>query len=95
MPQEYCFRCNDALVVIHLLEDITFYECQKCERDYARKKGKSLTDRWGSPISIPLYGIIFCTEIVEDSEVKRFAFMFQENYSKKANRIMILRVDSS
>jgi hypothetical protein len=93
MQKEYCFRCTNELITTNVFDDITFYECQQCERNYAKATGRSLTDRWGSPISIPLYSIIFTTEIVEEEEVKELALTFQENYSKKRIAIIIDDID--
>lgn len=71
ITDEYCFRCNERLVLTEEHEEITFYYCEPCKRAYAKKLGKSLTDRWLSPISIVLYGLIFETGKIPDEVIER------------------------
>ena len=56
-----CLRCNT--VVLNVLSDsskgISFYECPSCLRNYAQKKAGSLTYRWGHPLSLALYFVLF------------------------------------
>jgi hypothetical protein len=58
---EYCLRCKDS--ELEVLSDsspeITFYACPTCGRHYAKQPGESLHDRWLSPLSGVLYGVIF------------------------------------
>jgi len=62
---EPCFRCDAVLEPLDSPEEITFFACPRCHRQYARKAGQGITDRWGSPISIALYPIIFSTQPAE------------------------------
>jgi transposase-like protein len=56
-----CLRCvNEELKLLDCSdEQIQFYECPKCFSNFTQKKGKDLTDRWLSSISLVLYCIIF------------------------------------
>jgi hypothetical protein len=51
--------------------DIAFFECPDCRRQYALKAGKQLTFRWGHPISLALYPLIFSNapQDVEDGAI--------------------------
>lgn len=59
--QQNCLRCETVkLIVLHdSSKEITFYECPNCSRHFAQKLGQGLCDRWLSPISLVLYGVIF------------------------------------
>jgi hypothetical protein len=48
-----------TLIVVEASPEMTFYRCPHCERHYARKPGMGLVDRWGSPVSLALYGVIY------------------------------------
>jgi hypothetical protein len=53
-----CLRCSGQALV-HLPSqgnEIEFFECPACLRQYARQLGGSLTYRWLHPISLVLYG---------------------------------------
>ncbi len=56
-PGEKCLRCDEqALVILPESDDeITFYKCQKCGWNFAKKPAQELHDRWLSPISLVLY----------------------------------------
>ena len=64
MSANYCLRCETTpLIVLPESNDrITFYECPSCHRQFAQELGRGLCDRWLSPISLVLYGIIFQPE---------------------------------
>jgi hypothetical protein len=55
-----CPRCKAVrLDVVESAAEITFFACPSCRRSYARRPGGALTDRWGSPLSLALYGVVF------------------------------------
>jgi hypothetical protein len=55
-----CLRCNSELnITSPTPKEITFYQCPQCDSHYTLHEDKSLTDRWGMPISLVLYGVIF------------------------------------
>ena len=59
--QQNCLRCETIKLEVlpESSKEITFYECPHCHRHFAQKPNQRLSDRWGSPISLVLYGIIF------------------------------------
>lgn len=54
-----CPRCGCALTPAESPASISFYECPRCGRRYARSEGESLHERWVGPLSLVLYGVIF------------------------------------
>jgi len=56
-----CLRCDSTpLTALPDSNDqITFYQCPTCLRQYAQRAGRTLCDRWLSSLSIVLYGIQF------------------------------------
>jgi len=55
-----CPRCGGSLVRSpDTTATITFYDCPSCPWHFAQEPGKSLHDRWLSPLSIALYSQIF------------------------------------
>jgi hypothetical protein len=56
-----CLRCDSPKlnVLPESNDQITFYQCPSCLRQYAQRAGRTLCDRWLSPLGIVLYGIQF------------------------------------
>lgn len=56
-----CLRCDSTpLTALGESNDqITFYKCPSCLRQYAQRAGRTLCDRWLGPLPIVLYGIQF------------------------------------
>jgi hypothetical protein len=61
-----CLRCERPLDRLERAEDIQFWRCTHCQRDYA-EHGAALTDRWLSPLSLVLYGILFSKRPQDDA----------------------------
>ena len=62
-PTPLCLRCKTVrLDVLESDAEITFFACPQCGRQYARKAGEALTYRWGGPLSLALYGVIYETD---------------------------------
>ena len=61
MSTKYCLRCETTQLTVlpESSDQITFYECPSCHRNFAQEPGRGLCDRWPSPISLVLYGIQF------------------------------------
>ena len=61
MPLEHCLRCGTTELTARpgSNEQIAFYECPSCHRQFARRPGDALCDRWPGPLSLVLYGIQF------------------------------------
>jgi hypothetical protein len=59
-----CLRCSgqELTQLPDLTDEIKFFECPSCHRQYAQKPGAALTYRWLHPISIALYEFSFRTE---------------------------------
>ena len=93
MTQEQrCFRCNaQILVLVESFEGVAFFECPECKRHYALKDGRTLTDQWLSPITLPLYETIFSLNPSEDAE--RIACSFLELYSPERLGIILADID--
>ena len=53
-------RCKKVrLDVLESDAEIAFFACARCGRQYARKAGRELVFRWGNPLSLALYGVIY------------------------------------
>lgn len=61
MVDRSCLRCDFATLTVlpESNDQITFYQCPSCQRYYAQRAGRTLCDRWLSPLGIVLYGIQF------------------------------------
>lgn len=66
-----CLRCpSTALRQLpgEPTQTIAFLQCPACLRHYAQKVGGPLTYRWGHPISLALYGVLFTTEPLAEAQ---------------------------
>ena len=56
-----CPRCPEVTLLRSpgSTAEITFLECPSCQRWYAKKPGAPLTYRWGHPVTLALYSVIF------------------------------------
>lgn len=55
----HCLRCGSSLNESGTTESISFWTCPACARRFAQRDGGELTERWGSALSLVLYGVIF------------------------------------
>lgn len=57
----FCLRCDGAALgrLPESTAEMAFFECLRCRRHYALKRGKSLTFRWLHPISLALHPVLF------------------------------------
>ena len=80
MGEEYkCLRCEDTrLLPLDSPKSVQCFECPGCHRQYAHADGRTLTDRWLSPISLPLYRVQFYGH-----DAPRVAREFIEGFSGK------------
>jgi hypothetical protein len=70
-----CLRCKAALKTVTPpeLERIEFFACSACSSQYALKPGQELHDRWGMPLTLVLYPLIFARDTTSQlSEVASF-----------------------
>ena len=60
-PDRTCLRCGAAPLrrLPESTPEMDFLECPSCLRHYASRDGGALTFRWGHPVSLALYGVIF------------------------------------
>jgi hypothetical protein len=55
-----CLRCKTAeLLPLDSPRGIGFFECPSCHRQFAQGDDRSLHFRWGHPITLLLYAVIF------------------------------------
>ena len=89
--QPHCPRCKTTtLVALASPDGISFYECPKCHRDFARKAGGSLCFRWMHPISLVLYPVIF--ELCPSQHSERIAAMFAREESSERIKLIVQEI---
>lgn len=61
MTDQRCLVCPDAPLasIAASDDDVAFYACPSCGRQYALEAGGSLTFRWPHPLALPLYAVLF------------------------------------
>ncbi|HET8843545.1 MAG TPA: WD40 repeat domain-containing protein, partial [Ktedonobacteraceae bacterium] len=66
----FCLRCErvQLLLLPASRQEIQFYRCPQCHRQYTLLPGKSLTERWPGALSLVLYGVIFSLQPQKDAE---------------------------
>jgi hypothetical protein len=90
--KEYCLICKtiELSILPDSVEEITFYECPQCVRQFSKSVGRGLCYRWLHPISLLLYGVIF--ESQPQNAAKHMAEYFQEVKTKEDLKIIIQEV---
>ncbi len=89
-----CPRCKSSELrrLPESTSEIDFYECSPCQWQYAKEAGQQeVHDRWLSPISLVLYGIIF--DKVPLTSVERIADNFLKNYSDSEIEGIVREID--
>lgn len=84
-----CLRCNSTpLTALPESNDqITFYQCPSCLRQYAQRADRTLCDRWLSPLSIVLYGLQFESQPLAGAERVARALLQQRKPEEITNMI--------
>jgi hypothetical protein len=61
MSNPVCPRCKTATLtpLPDSASDVRFFACPQCRRQYAQAPGGALSFRWGHPISLALYPVLF------------------------------------
>jgi len=90
---EVCFRCGGRLSLLERRDDLEFLKCVTCERQYSRREGRAITDRWLSPISLALYGIIFQDSPISEKRLKQLAGSL-DHLSSDEIGVLIAEIDS-
>jgi transposase-like protein len=89
--QLYCLRCKTTeLIALPSPQNISFFECPKCHRTFARKAGGALSFRWLHPISLVLYPVIFEGEPGQSCE--RVAEMFATQKSSEQIKLIVQEI---
>lgn len=78
-----CLYCESVPLIVlpESGEQIAFFRCPQCHRQFAQRPGKSLTERWLGALSLVLYGVIFSTK--PQSEADRITAMLCTQESKE------------
>jgi len=92
--QKNCLRCPST--ALRLLpgdptQTIAFLQCPACLRHYAQKAGGLLPYRWGHPISLALYGVLFTTEPL--TEAQRIADALRQGRTPEALALFIEEIE--
>jgi hypothetical protein len=71
-----CLRCSEVELIpfARPSADIDVFDCPACHRRYTRKPGRALTYPWLSPVSLPLYCVLFDSDPM--SRVSQLADLF-------------------
>jgi hypothetical protein len=85
-------RCGAALSSIPDGKEVKFFGCVECHRQYALKANGHLVDRWGSPISLVIYPIIYSRHPQDD--VERVVEMFSKRFVPRTEDQGILEEES-
>lgn len=67
MPCLYCESVS-LITLPESNEQITFFRCPQCHRQFAQRPGKALTERWRGALSLVLYGVIFSEKPQADAD---------------------------
>lgn len=67
MTERFCLRCKDVVLArLSPAQDVAFFECPQCRRQFALKPGQDLTFKFGHPMSVMLYPVIFSASPLAD-----------------------------
>jgi hypothetical protein len=89
--QPCCLRCKTSeLTAVASPSGISFFECPKCHRNFARKPGGALCFRWPHPIGLILYSVIFADDPGQDCE--RVADLFAKQQSSERIKLIVQEI---
>lgn len=84
-----CLRCKNVfLEQLASPPAIFFYVCPQCERQYAKKD--RLTFRWGHPISLALYPVIFDEFPCGHAEIAK---IFKDTMPDEEIKVMVKEIE--
>lgn len=83
-PAPACPRCRPVALrrLAESTQAMAFFECPSCRRHFARKHCGALTYRWGHPVSLALYGVLF--EAAPLTEAPRIAESLRQGRTPEA-----------
>ena len=84
-----CLRCPgvELRCLPESTKDIMFFECPSCQRQYAQRLGSSLTYRWGHPVTLPLYMVLFVEEPWSSAQATAEDFLKDRSRDQLAHMI--------
>lgn len=84
MPGErFCPRC-EMVALLPLPEssqEMFFFRCPQCQRQFAQRPGQGLSERWRGALSLVLYGVIFSPR--PQAEAGRIATLLCEQQNRE------------
>jgi transposase-like protein len=87
----HCLRCKTTeLTGLASPSGISFFECPKCHRNFARKSDGALCFRWLHPISLVLYPVIF--EANPGQHCERVANLFAKQESSERIKLIVQEI---
>lgn len=87
-----CLRCKTVgLDALESDAEIAFFACSRCGRQYARKAGADLVYRWGNPLSLALYGVIYETDALPHAA--RIADQLADGRDPAARQLFINEIE--
>jgi transposase-like protein len=90
--QPHCLRCKTTVLIVSPSPSgISFFECPKCHRNYARKSGGSLCFRWPHPIGLVVYPVIF--EANPGQHCERVAKLFAKQESSERIKQIVQEIN--
>jgi transposase-like protein len=96
-PSIFCLRCpRSALKPTDSPPGLQFWACPTCGRTYTKKPGTPLTFRWGNPIALALYPVIFdATPYARSADVaRRLSSQWTAAEARRAVAEITLELDS-
>jgi len=95
MSDETCLRCDHVVLigVESAAGGVQFFMCPRCARNYALLPGKSLTYRWGHPISLALYPMIFNRAPADVSPARIDALLAKTDFRDLAAALVEIRLE--
>jgi hypothetical protein len=84
-----CLRCSGIELrrLPDSTKDHTFFECPACQRQYAQSPGHSLAYRWGHPVTLPLYAVLFDSEPLSRAQATAEHFLRDRSSNELARMI--------
>lgn len=90
----HCLRCRTAeLTLISSTKGVAFFGCSKCHREFTRGANGKLCFRWGHPITLLLYYVIFEDRPLEQCERVASEFVKGQSWEVIEHAIQEIRLE--